>query len=72
LAKHFGYASAAIDYGPREDEWWLYPSSWILLSNNEALLNSPEIREAASPLKDTGNHIRLWTDDFASVFQIMK
>ncbi len=72
VAKHFGYVTAAIDYGPPKDEWWLYPSSWMLLANNEAILNSPAIRSAASPLKDTGNRIRLWTDDFASVFQIMK
>jgi hypothetical protein len=71
-AKEFGYATAAIDYGPGQEEWWLYPSSWMLLSYNETLLSSPEIRKAASPLKDTGNRIRLWTDDFASVFQLMK
>jgi hypothetical protein len=44
----------------------------MLLCDNEAFLNSPAIRDAASPLRNTGNRIRLWTDDFASVFQIMK
>jgi hypothetical protein len=72
VAKYFGYATAAVDYGPSQDQWWLYPSSWMLLCDNEAFLNSPAIRDAASPLRNTGNLIRLWTDDFASVFQIMK
>jgi hypothetical protein len=72
LAREFNYRIVAIDYDEDEDRWWLYPSTWLLLSRNQQILNSPAIRDSAYSLKTNAVHIPIWTDDFASLFQILK
>lgn len=72
LAREFHYQLKMIDYDEVEDQWWLYPSTWALLSHDSQLLNTPQI--SASARAPETNHIQvpLWTDDFASLFQILK
>jgi len=70
LARHFGYKLAMIDYDEDEAEWWNYSSTWVLLTRNEDLLNCQPIKAATVAVKT--NNIPLWTDDFASLFQILK
>jgi hypothetical protein len=72
LARQFNYKLASIDYDDNEEEWWLYGSTWILLSHSEKLLNRPEIRNVASAVHTNSTKVPLWTDDFASLFQILK
>jgi hypothetical protein len=72
VAKHFGYRMAMIDFTPPEDKWWLYSSTWVLLSRNEAIMQSAEIVKASTAIKDEESRITLWTDDFASLFQIVR
>ena len=72
LARHFGYKLAVIDWEENDEEWWLYGSTWILLSRNEQLLNRPEIRNVASSVSTNSIKVPLWTDDFASLFQILR
>jgi hypothetical protein len=55
-----------------EDKWWAYASTWMLLTRNEAILNSPALRHAASAVKTNAIKLPLWTDDFASLFQILQ
>lgn len=71
LAHEFNYRVAAIDYDESDDEWWLYSSTWILLTRDNAVMNFPPIRAVAYPAKTKAN-LPLWTDDFASLFQILK
>jgi hypothetical protein len=71
LARHFGYQLALIDYEENDEEWWFYGSTWALLSRNERVINSPAIRSAASSVTTNTVSIPLWTDDFASLFQIL-
>lgn len=70
LARHFGLRAASIsDDGA---EWWSYGSTWILVSKNRALLDDPEIREATDePPKTLRPPVR-WTDDHASLYEILK
>jgi len=70
LARHFGYKLAVIDYDEDEDEWWNYSSTWMLLTRSEELINCQPIKTASIAVKT--NQIPLWTDDFASLFQILK
>ena len=74
LAHHFRYQLAAIDYDDLEDEgdWWLYSSTWILLSRDERFINTPAIHAAAYTVSTKTSKVPLWTDDFASLFQILK
>jgi spermidine synthase len=72
LARRFKYEAAIIEYNPPRDQWWNQLSTWALLSRNEELINSPAIRESTRPAQaDTGT-VPLWTDDFASLFQIIR
>ena len=72
LARHFGYKLASIDYEETDEEWWLYGSTWVLLSRNEQVINRPAIRNAASTVNTNSTKVPLWTDDFASLFQILR
>ena len=72
LARQFGYKLASIDYEESDDTWWLYSSTWVLLSRSEQFINSPAIRSAASIVNTNNIKVPLWTDDFASLFQILR
>jgi spermidine synthase len=72
LARRFNYELAIIEYqGPR-DQWWNELSTWALLSRNEELMHSPAIRESSRPAQAAAGTVPLWTDDFASLFQIIR
>jgi spermidine synthase len=72
LARQFDYKLASIDCEENDEEWWLYGSTWILLSHSEQVLNRPAIRNAAGIVKAHSDRVPLWTDDFASLFQILR
>jgi tetratricopeptide (TPR) repeat protein len=72
LARRFNYESATIEFIGTREQWWNSLSTWVLLSHNEELLNSPAIRENARPAQAVAGDVPLWTDDFASLFQIMR
>jgi spermidine synthase len=71
LAKQFGYKMAIIDYDENDEEWWLYSSTWILLSRDQNLLEQPAIKSATKSTFSK-RKVPLWTDDFTSLFQILK
>jgi len=71
LAKQFGYKMAIIDYDEDDEEWWLYSSTWILLSRDQNLLDQPAIKSATKSTFSK-RKVPLWTDDFTSLFQILK
>jgi spermidine synthase len=71
LAKEAGYEAVLIDYDERDEIWWVYSASWMLLSKNAELLNSDLVRAAATPLDPIRSKAPLWTDDFASLFPIL-
>ncbi len=72
LARHFNYQAALIDYDETDETWWLYSSTWMLLTRDAKLLQRPGIAEGAYPLEDKKTKVPLWTDDFTSLFQILK
>jgi spermidine synthase len=72
VARHFNYKLRAIDYDESEDEWWLYASTWVLLTRSEEIANSEAIRQAAYEVNTNSVKVPLWTDDFASLFQVLK
>jgi hypothetical protein len=74
LARHFGYKLAAIDYDDtdNEDDWWLYSSTWILLTRDQRIIASPAIHAACYTVHTNNTKVPLWTDDFTSLFQVLK
>jgi len=68
LAREFRFEARRVDYD-EEDTWWKYASTWILLTRSDALLK--KLPDRAVPLEE-GRKIPLWTDDFASLYQVLK
>jgi hypothetical protein len=72
LAQSFQFQSARIECDEMPDQWWLYPSTWMLLTRDPNLLTSPELAVATSAPSTNAPAIPLWTDDYASLFRILK
>jgi hypothetical protein len=72
LARNFNYQAAIIDYDDSDGDWWLYSSTWILLTRNAELLRAPAICDVATAPGTNAVRVPLWTDDFTSLFQILK
>jgi SAM-dependent methyltransferase len=72
LARQFNYKVTIIDDVGIPDKWWTYRSVWMLLSHSEEIINSPTIHLAARPLQTNPASIPIWTDDFTSLFQILR
>jgi SAM-dependent methyltransferase len=72
LAQTFHFQSARIEYDEMPDQWWLYPSTWMLLTRDPNLLTSPELAVFSSLPSTNSPAVPLWTDDYASLFRILK
>jgi len=55
-----------------EGAWWLYGSTFVVLSKNRAFMDNYALRNAASPTPSVPNNIPLWTDDYTSMFRVLK
>lgn len=62
---------AAVIADDQKDEWWVYRTTWILVTKNQALLDTPVIHAMTDPSPST-RKAALWTDDHASVVEILK
>ncbi|MEY4941606.1 MAG: hypothetical protein RIQ93_3341 [Verrucomicrobiota bacterium] len=72
LAAHFNLEMATIAEDNTED-WWVYRTTWILVTRNKAFLEAEAIRDATESPADTTPAMRgLWTDDHASLYEILK
>ena len=70
LADHFDLARQLIS-DPGNGTTTL-PSDWMLLSADHSVLNIPTILNRAVQMKDYRTDIRLWTDGYNNLFQILK
>lgn len=71
LASHFDLSVVTISDDDAPD-WWIYATTWMLLTKNTELLGKDEIREVAEYPDPANEGFPLWTDDFASLYSIMK
>ena len=71
LAKEFGYLHLSVSDGDGDKDWWIYSSTWVLLTKNKELMST--INGLAKPNTDekTKKVVPLWTDDYASLLPIM-
>jgi len=70
LADHFGLSRALIE--DPGDGLYTSASTWVLLSRDPAALEIPAIAERTKPMTGYNTSLRLWTDQFSNLFQIMK
>ena len=76
-ARAFGYRAYNIDSedGGGDEEyggWYFYAASWMVLSKNREFMERDLLRYAASPPAAPRDDIPLWTDDYTSMFKILK
>ncbi len=72
MAKHYGLHYATISHNPSEDDWWLYRTTWMLLSADPARLQVKEIADATEEPSDADAPLIHWTDDRASLFGVLR
>lgn len=71
VAKEFGYQRLSISDGEGEKDWWIYSSTWVLLSKNQDLMTLIASRTETAKSEPSTKTVPLWTDDYASLLPIM-
>jgi SAM-dependent methyltransferase len=72
LARVFNLKAVTISDNPPANKWWLFRTTWILVTNNPALLASATVQSALARDPPSSRRVAVWTDDHASVSQILK
>ena len=72
IARASGLKMVSIRVPAPADRDAAAPSVWILLARDEAVFAVPAIREKADPLVGYSTRIRLWTDDYSNLLQVIK
>ena len=72
LAQHFKLNTADILFRDPNAPFWITASDWILLSRDEGLLNHQVFQERKSPPTQNLAAVPLWTDEYTSLFGILK
>ena len=62
---------ALLIHHPGDMENYIYGTDWVLMTSGRDLLRVPEIRNASAGLESKPG-IRLWTDDYSNLIQILK
>ena len=70
IANEYGLSMVRVNYAG--DDNGGYASHWVLLARDSALLASPAIQEHAVDLGGYSTTLKLWTDDYSNLFQILK
>ena len=71
LADDAGLAMAVIQDDPG-DEWWSYRTTWVLLAPDRAFLAAEAIADVTDDPKPREPDVGLWTDEYASLFSILR
>jgi hypothetical protein len=70
LADHFGLSAVFVSDENETDVDW--KSDWFLLSPDHYLLSREEFRQVMELRPAISPRMRLWTDDYSNLFQIMR
>ena len=71
LADDMHLGAMTVDTEDDDDYNGIFGSTWVLVTARPGFFEAPEIKPAASEV--TGNKsLRLWTDDYSNLFQILK
>ena len=74
VAKEFGYHRLSVSDGDGEKDWWIYSSTWVLLSKKKEFIDLIASKTESSAKSDkalSNKIVPLWTDDYASLWPIM-
>lgn len=71
LARHLGWKAVLFFSGPHEETGEL-SSKWVLMTANSAFLEQPGVADRASAWSDPRRSPITWTDDFASLWHVLR
>jgi hypothetical protein len=71
LALDAGLSFATISDTVDPAKWWLYNTTWVLISTDGAQLKRPEVARFAEEPPGPDAKMVLWTDEHASLFNVM-
>ncbi len=71
LGQEFGLKAIVISSSVPQDNLAGYNSKWMFLARDSSLFSFPEIAEVADQLEGYNTDIRLWTDDYNNLIQII-
>jgi len=72
LAKNFDLQSIVIS-DDNEESWWIYDTTWVLVARKGRFQQTPSLLEAANSAdKRSNTPPPLWTDDYTSLFRILR
>ncbi|MBL9210792.1 MAG: fused MFS/spermidine synthase, partial [Opitutaceae bacterium] len=71
LAEHFKLNVVTIS-DDNEPDWWIYATTWMIVTRNKEFLESERIKDVAEQPEANRKSSPLWTDDYASLYSIMK
>jgi len=72
LAKHFDLEMAIVQVPPTGSDPATSGSVWVLLTRNAELYKIPALAEKLGKLEGFNKDIRLWTDDYSNLIQLLR
>jgi hypothetical protein len=70
LARHAGMTAVRVADG-KDPARFTFDSEWVLVTSNAGFLANPAVVRAREPI-DVPPGLRMWTDDYSSLFPIIK
>ena len=73
MAEHLGLRGGVLYHGMarEEDPSGVYSSTWVILTRDPGLFDSPALSGDVEPL-EVEPDVRTWTDDDANLFKVLK
>jgi hypothetical protein len=70
-AAYLNREAVDVNFGIGDNHSGTYPASWILVGRSEGFIAQSQIEKAGKILPPP-NHSQLWTDEYSSLFRILK
>ncbi|MBN1909873.1 MAG: fused MFS/spermidine synthase [Pirellulales bacterium] len=73
LANEFGHKNVMVDSKSEDDDpHGVDSATWVLVTSNDAFLESDPVRKARDAWPDNAPAPIVWTDDFSNLFQVLR
>ncbi len=69
IKRHFGLEGTVVV--TRGDRKISLDAAWVILTRNKAILEDPDLKAASRPELETCKTIRLWTDDYSNLLDVL-
>jgi hypothetical protein len=71
IAARLGWRAGRVASSP-DTRYGVIQATWVIVSGNEMLWRAPVIQQAVDPWSDTDRRPLEWTDDFTSLWRVLK